>query len=201
MIASFLELFTGHQARALEHARRTLEIDPTYAGALMLLRNDDLARGDPATARARYAAAFPELLAETAPTIDGANADAALDLALVLMRTGETSRAEELLAGIERFIASLPRMNVDGFGMADVQVHAIRGDAGKAITALRAAVSEGWRSDWRYYRDHDPAFESLRKDPEFVAIFREVAADIAAQRARVAAASTVTPPKPAPSSR
>jgi hypothetical protein len=117
------------------------------------------------------------------------------------MRTGETSRAEELLSGIERFIAPLPRMNVDGFGIADAQVHAIRGDAGKTIAALRTAVSEGWRSDWRYYRDHDPAFESLRKDPEFVAIFREVAADIAAQRARVAATRTATPPSPAPLSR
>ena len=201
VIASFLELFTGNEARALEHARRTLQIDPTYAGALMLLRNDDLGRGDPATARARYAAAFPALLAESTPTIDGANADAALDLALVLMRTGENTRAEELLAGIERFIAPMPRMNVDGFGIADAQVHAIRGDGGKAITALRTAVSEGWRSDWRYYRDHDPAFESLRKDPQFAAIFREIAADIAAQRARVAATSTATPPMPAPPAR
>ncbi len=46
VIAPFLELSSGHKARALEHARRTLEIDPTYAGALMILRNDDLDRGD-----------------------------------------------------------------------------------------------------------------------------------------------------------
>ncbi len=39
--------------------------------------------------------------------------------------------AEELLAGVERFIAPLPRMNVDGFGIADAQVHAIRGNSAR----------------------------------------------------------------------
>ena len=167
IVAAFLELLTGHPDTALEHTRKTLEIDPTFAGALMLLRNEDIRRGDPAAARARYAQAFPDLLGEQAPTIDGANADAAIDLALVLKLTGENVRAKELLDGIEKFIAPLPRMNVDGFGVADVQLHAIRGDDKKALATLREAIDAGWRADWRYYRDHEPGFARIRKTDEF----------------------------------
>jgi hypothetical protein len=190
-----LELFTGHSAAALEYARRTLEIDSTFAGALMLLRDDDLRRGNPAAARARYAEAFPALLGEETPVIDGANADAALDLALVLKLTGENERANELLLGIEKFIAPMPRMNVDGFGVADVQMHALRGDDEKALAALGEAVEAGWRGDWRYYRDFDPALAGIRDTAGFKALFRKVDADISAQRARVTAQSAAAAKK------
>ena len=189
LVAAFMELLTGHRDAALEHTRRTLEIDPTFAGALMLLRNEDLRRGDPAAARARYAETYPDLLGEKTPVIDGANADAALDLAMVLTLTGEHDRARELLDGVETFIAPLPRMNVDGYGVADVQMHAIRGDDAKALAALREAIDAGWRSDWRYYRDHEPAFERIRGTDEFRRIFRKVEVDLAEQRARLAASS------------
>jgi TolB-like protein/Tfp pilus assembly protein PilF len=189
LIAAFMELLTGHREAALEHTRRTLEIDPAFAGALMLLRNEDLRRGDAAAARARYAQAYPGLLGEGAPTIDGANADAAIDLATVLMLTGEEARANQLLDGVEKFIAPLPRMNVDGYGVADVQLHAIRGDDTRALAALREAVDAGWRADWRYYRDHEPAFGRIRGTEEFDRIFGEIEADLARQRARLAASS------------
>ena len=36
IVAAFLELLTGHPDTALEHTRKSLNIDPTFAGALTL---------------------------------------------------------------------------------------------------------------------------------------------------------------------
>jgi len=53
----------------------------------------------------------------------------------------------------------------------------------------RAAGAEraGWRGAlWRYRRDFDPAFDSIRNEPEFKAIFADIERDMARQRAELA---------------
>jgi hypothetical protein len=52
-------------------------------------------------------------------------------------------------------------------------------------TALRQAIDEGWRFNWRYSLKLDPSLESLHDEPEFQAIVAEIEADMAAQLARV----------------
>src|SRR5262245_54831869 len=65
---------------------------------------------------------------------------------------------------------------------------ALRGDAAKALSAIREAVSAGWRGPfWRYYRDVDPNLASLRDEPELKAIFADIERDMATQRAALAA--------------
>jgi hypothetical protein len=69
-----------------------------------------------------------------------------------------------------------------------VQIHALRGEKAKALSALREAERAGWRGPiWRYYRDYDPELASIRNEPEFKAVFAGIESDMAKQRAQLAA--------------
>ena len=69
--------------------------------------------------------------------------------------------------------------------MADVKIYAIRGDKQKALSALRQAIDEGWRSLWWYLLKQDPSLESLHDEPEYQAMVAEIEADMAEQLERV----------------
>ena len=115
-------------------------------------------------------------------------------LAAVLLRTGETDRAERLLDLSEAWNAGRPRQGSYGYGINDVEIHALRGDTAKALQALREAEQAGWRSPvWRYYRDFNPYLTSIRDEPEFEAIFADIERDMANQREAVAARPADTP--------
>jgi hypothetical protein len=135
-----------------------------------------------------YAKGFPELASSGSPVVDGSNYRSAVDLAGLLLETGDSNRAAMLLEASERVIGSLQRMGWEGYGMLDVQIHALRGDKSRALRALREAYVEGWRSfAWRYYRDFEPTLASIRGEPEFKAVFADIERDMARQRAVLAA--------------
>jgi hypothetical protein len=81
----------------------------------------------------------------------------------------------------------MPRLGILGYGIADVQILALRGQTAKALKALREAEQAGWRLSWRYYRDFEPNLASIRSEPEFKAVFAEIERDMARQRAALAA--------------
>ena len=84
----------------------------------------------------------------------------------------------------------MTRLGGNGFGIADVEVLAVRGRKQEALSTLRAAQRAGWRGGlWplRYFRDHDPALATIRSDPEFKAVFADIERDMARQRAELAA--------------
>jgi len=57
-------------------------------------------------------------------------------------------------------------------------------------------VSEafGWPGPyWSYARDFDPSLASIRKEPEFKAVFADIERDMARQRAELAARSKDAP--------
>jgi hypothetical protein len=147
----------------------------------------DLRRGMPESARARYASALPELFDPAGPRVNPDNLDAAIRLAAVLQRTGEADRAAALLDAGERTIAEMPRLGLYGFGVADVEIHALRGDKAKALAGLREAERVGWRLGWRAARDTNLMLASIRDEPEFKAIFADIERDMARQRAELAA--------------
>ncbi len=64
-------------------------------------------------------------------------------------------------------------------------IYALQGDKQKALSALRQAIDEGWRTLWWYFLKQDPSLESLHDEPEFQAMVAEIEADMAAQLARV----------------
>jgi hypothetical protein len=106
----------------------------------------------------------------------------------ILQKTGEGERARLLLDRSEQVIRPMQRLGLGGYGITDVQIHALRGDNEKALAALRDAEKAGVRGlAWRYYRDFDPNLASIRNDPEFKAVFADIERDMAQQRARLAA--------------
>jgi len=177
----------GNSDAAERHAAKALAVYPRDFQSLAIVRNADLGRGDPMAARARYASAWPELLSTT-PLVNTGNCIAALDLALVLQGTGELARASTLLGASENQLRGLARLGWSGYGIADAQIYALRGQKTQALAALRGAVQVGWRGPmWRYYRDIDPALASIRNEPEFNAVFTDIERDMARQRAALAA--------------
>jgi len=187
-LAAVLQASAGDWKAASQSARKALAIDPRDGFALHVLAIADLANGDAGTARARYAKAYPELLAPGPLRIDRSNYFAALGLASILLQTGEDIRARQLLDGSEGAIRQIPRLSSwVGFGIADVRIHALRGDKARALAALREAERAGWCGPlWRYYRDVDPALASIRDELEFKAVFADIERFMALQRAKLA---------------
>jgi hypothetical protein len=132
-----------------------------------------------------YKKSNPELLGKDAPRVNNWNYRVAVDLALVLSTTGEQDRADLLLDLVSQHIETLPRLSWAGYGIADVKIYTLQGDKQKALSALRQAIDEGWRSLWWYYLKQDPNLESLHDEPEFQAMVAEIEADMAEQLARV----------------
>jgi tetratricopeptide (TPR) repeat protein len=186
-----LHLYRGDEAPALDYARRALAFYPRFAPPLVLLRDHALRAGRYAEARALYEESYPELLNEGDRTVDGSNWSAAIDLALVLSKTGEQEHADLLLNRSFHHIQTLPRLGFWGYGIADVRIYALQGDKQKALAALRQAIDEGWRGwtraspRWRYFLKHDPILESLHDEPEYQAMVAEIETDMAEQLARV----------------
>ena len=111
-----------------------------------------------------------------------------MDVAPVLRAAVEGGAAGALLNRAEQVVWTIPRLGVRGYGIADVQIHALRGDDAKALAALREAERAGWRGPyWRYSRDFDPCLASIRNEAEFKAVFADIERDMARQRAELAA--------------
>jgi TolB-like protein/Flp pilus assembly protein TadD len=185
----FLHLYQRDEAAGLEYGRKALTIATSFflqIDAVGLLADHEVRAGRYPEARELYAERFPEFLSEDDPEINTQRRSrAAIGLAFVLYQTGEQERADLLLNRTLQKIETLPRLSVFGYGIADVQIYALRGDKEKALSALREAIDEGWRAFWWYYLKYDPILESLHDEPEYQAMVAEIEADMAQQLARV----------------
>jgi tetratricopeptide (TPR) repeat protein len=175
----------GERAKALEVARETLEGDPSSPKSLSHVRMHEFRAGRYKEARALYERGYPGLLQEVEPTIDRSNYEAAIDLALVLSRTGEQERADLLLDDSLAFIRTIPRLGGGGYGFSDVMIYALQGNTEAALTSLKQAIDEGWRTAWWFYLEHNPNLDSIRDEPEFQGMLEEIKADMATQLERV----------------
>jgi tetratricopeptide (TPR) repeat protein len=185
VVMQMLGVYQGDETAALEHGRKALALWPhNLDQVLTFLRNHELRAGRYIEARALYEELFPELLYERDPRVDLSNYRAAIDLALVLSRTGEQEQADLLLDRSLQQIQRRPRFGRRGFDITDVQIYALRGEKHKALSALRDAIDEGWRAGW-WWRLRRPDLESLHDEPEFQVMVAEIEADMAAQLARV----------------
>lgn len=190
---SFWTLFTRLLAQARsddrdgvqQAARALLEAYPRSYDALRFLRNADLQAGRLDAAILRYRRAHPELFANNEAVVNHANVNAAVDLALVLKRSGDTEHADRLLDGAIAACASMPRFGVDGYWITDVRAYATQGRKDLALETLARAAADGWRIlSWHYFAE-DPNLGPLRDDRRFQQIRAEVEADLVTQRQRV----------------
>ncbi len=76
----------------------------------------------------------------------------------------------------------------------------MQGQTAEAIAALREAIDSGWRSLWWYYLKLDKNLDSIRDEPEFQAMVKEVESDMAEQLARVKEWEANGKPSPIPDS-
>ncbi|MDH3577623.1 MAG: tetratricopeptide repeat protein [Gammaproteobacteria bacterium] len=183
--SALFNLYTGDEVATQADARTLLEVYPRNWGSLFLLRNVDLAAGRYDVARSRYARAFRELTEAEVPEVNVSNYQAAVDLALVLIRLGEQERANDLLAGSLEVIDTLPRHGMNGYWITDARIYSLQQRPQQALNALRQAVDEGWRIFSWLYLQHDPGLDAIRAEPEFQRLYAELQADLAAQAERV----------------
>ena len=186
--SAWLAYQAGDLPKAAEFAERARAEFPRHEYPLRILRDADLAAGRAEAARVRYLEAVPDLGRSPLPRATDFTAVAAIDLALVLQRTGDSARARELLAFAARHWANRSRMGFRGFGIEDVRILALQGEVDAAIAALQDAERAGWRAwTWRQVRDRDPALASIRDRPEFRATFLRIERDLAEQRQQLEA--------------
>ncbi|MGH8630229.1 MAG: tetratricopeptide repeat protein, partial [Burkholderiales bacterium] len=141
---AMLEHAMGNDERAAEYAGRLVFqsgqlADNARPMLLSILRNVDLKRERYAKARERYASTMPGLFTAS-PDVNRLNYRAAIDLALVLQRLGESDPADRLLDRAGITIGTMPRLGTEGYGLAEVEIAALRGDRDAALSALRKAV-------------------------------------------------------------
>jgi tetratricopeptide (TPR) repeat protein len=181
---TYVSLYRGQTAEAERYARELVVMGPQNASVLADFK---MRRGDYAGARALFLKTQPDLFkSDVAVNIN--NAREVIALATVLHKTGEQAQAEQLLKPVEA-LARPPnsRLGFFGYGLMDVTIAAIRGDKELALRRLKTAYAEGWHGPfWRYYRDFDPSFASIRDTPEFKAVFAEIERDMRQQAEQLA---------------
>jgi TolB-like protein/Tfp pilus assembly protein PilF len=181
--ASLLELYAGESDKAVEYARRALALDPYDIMACMVLDAVSLRRGDPAAVVAAVQSSYLDLAGPGVPQVGRGSLLPATDLALALQLSGNMERSRELLDAASVFLAVARRNDAFEYFIDEVRVAAIRGDNESALQVLGTLVADGWRGPyWRFYRDHDPAFDGLREGPRFQDAFAVVEQDIRSQR-------------------
>ena len=183
--AVYLARYLGDQERAVAAAQAMLNVIPNNWLSLLVLRDADYRAGNITAALERYRQARPDLIESEAPVIDATNFGWAIEIANILLKTGDRDRAMKLLQGARSAIATRPRLGFSGFGISDVEIHALMGDRDLALDLLARAIEEGWRSSWRVGTERNDNLASLRGDPRFQILLAGIEADMEAQLSRV----------------
>jgi tetratricopeptide (TPR) repeat protein len=198
MVAMLLHLHSGEEDEAIAIARQLARPDShnrflSREIALRMLAALDLAAGHYEDVIARYLTQYPELADRKFPTerflfFDTDAQEAfmvTLDLASAYLRAGQREEAESLFSLAESELSHWPRRTMWGHDIADVELHALRGEKERALAALKARATAGMGYQWRWQLLYNPSLESLHGEPEFQAMVAEIEADMAAQLARV----------------
>ncbi len=128
-----------------------------------------------------YRRIFPELLLET-PDVNRSNLQAAVDLVLLLQKTGETADASVLAERTFPVLADTPVFAAFGRFLLEVELHAILGERDKAIAALSDVVDSGLTA---YVNPNNRNLASIANDPEYLRLMAVVRGRVDAERAKV----------------
>lgn len=181
---------TGNPERALAIARAALANDlaDRWGSEFVFLRLVQAAAIESENhdeALAWFQRALPEVMA-LEPQLDSDNLRKAMDLALLLQRSGARDRADALLRAVANRYEALyvPGSANYPLGIARVSALAALGDHQAALDELeRLVVDEHWRILWQFELATNHALDPLRQEPRFVALIQHVRDDLAAQKA------------------
>jgi len=171
---------------ALEDLELSTEIEASFAYPLMSM--SALMMRDYDKAEQYLLTANPLLTSDTAAGVDRKNFRSAILLAYTYQQTGDTRRAERLLAKAERVISQMHRIGDGGYGIGDVNILALRGRNDAALDALREAIDEGFVSLLSFDMwtlDQNPMIDALREDERFKAMKLELDRKIEVMRDNV----------------
>jgi len=197
LMAAILHLHRGEEAEAIaigrELARPGSHNRNTRGIALRLVAASDMATGNHEEIITRYLRQYPELADNQFPTgrlfdinpLSWEGFIVTLDLASVYLHAEQDETAELLLSLVESELPHWPTTGPWGYGVANVELHALRGDNEQALAALRENVAAGMRYMWRLQLLYNPNLDSIRDTPEFNAVVAEIEADMATQLAQV----------------
>ena len=183
--AEMFHLYRGEDVQVPEYVSKLLTISPSSWARLADLRNHDLQGGQYTEAQVQYEKACLMWLNENESRINRINYRPAIDLALILRRKGAQERADQILDRCLTVIQSMPRLGIEGYGISDALIYAQQGKTKEALAALRQAIDERWRTFSWYYFEHDANLDSIRDEPEFQAMVKEIEADMAEQLKRM----------------
>jgi TolB-like protein/Tfp pilus assembly protein PilF len=98
---------------------------------------------------------------------------------------GNPELAEQRLTSAERAVRRARLNGLDNAGIyyTESSIHALRGDSLEALESLQAAYERGFRGVWML--EVDLRLDSLRQEPQFVAIKQQIEKDIAQARTEV----------------
>jgi len=176
----------GRHDDALAIVRLALEsgLDNRWGSDLVflrLIRDDAIRTGNFDEARAWYQKLAPELFNST-PDIDSDNVNIAANLALLMRLAGDSAAADTIIDAALMWHQQTQPANVHGYilNIVDVELLALRGDKQLAMVALREAIDNGWAFHWSWHMNNEN-LASLRDEPEFKALVKEMEEKMAAQ--------------------
>jgi len=150
--------YTHEFDQAIDQSRRAILMDPQFVGAHVVLGRADEQKG-------AYAEAVAELQRALQLSEGDSNELAALGHAYAL--SGNRGEAQKALADL---LDRSTRTYVQPMWIA--AIHTALGNKDEAFQWLRKALGD--RSVWLIYLKADPIFDSLRADPRFVDVVRQV---------------------------
>ena len=191
-----LSAVQGDSAAATRSANLVAEQWSGFPTALIYLRDMDLSKGNTVSAIQRYESYYPELTSEADVVVNGWNFEAAIDYAYLMLTVGRHERANQLLDSSLDYVLDQPSALLpNNHLIAEVRIHAIRGDVSSALSTLTEGVNNGWRARWQFELEQDLALAELRETPEYAEIDETIREDMERQRQSLGAgtdAATVT---------
>ena len=180
-----LHVYRGNESEALKYAR--MDVDDFYDSlpSLRVIRDQATTAAGLQEARDLFERVYPQLFDESALRIDQTNREAAVDLAYLLLKSGERAQAERLLDHSLASVTSGIGVSAGERSLLEARIHVLGGDRPKALAALQRAVEQGWRWFAWYFLEHDPVLAPLHGEPEFQSVKAEINADMARQLERV----------------
>jgi len=181
-IRIILHLINGKRDSALAVLESTQEMEDeegyrAYAA---------LAVGDFEMARPHFEEEYPQWFAATGPyVVTKRDVDEAIDVSLILQRSGNEEQAAILLnAAIDAMQSMKRNSGPESYGFDDVRAYSLLGQTEAALTALEECADLEYLSGWQGLK-YLPHFDAVRADPRFMAALSRLstAADEARKRA------------------